>query len=365
MGPRKIPGLGERIARQISVLRAGVSQTSMRPPVLSIPTRWEEFCSSPKQFIARMAYRLYASLLYQQKTYRPDVPTIRIVCISDTHGLHSRLPPLPDGDILVHAGDLTNSGTEKEVRRALDWLRTTRFQHKIFIAGNHDRALHRPEWREPILADYPDLIYLQDSSATLKIRGHDFIVYGTPRTPYYRRSHPFSYKRNNHPEHWITSIPKALDILVTHSPPMGHLDIAGLGCKHLAKRLWSARPRIHVFGHLHGGRGVARADYGPRQDSYELVCLQGKGWSHVLELLYGTFLLRTGLEKAGRSKHGTTLVNAAVMSTEPNQWKRREQLLDAIVVELPLVRPKPFQPRRRHDGNRSSVVVSQDGESGK
>jgi predicted phosphodiesterase len=31
---------------------------------------------------------------------------IKIVCISDTHGLHRNLS-IPEGDILIHAGDIT------------------------------------------------------------------------------------------------------------------------------------------------------------------------------------------------------------------------------------------------------------------
>ena len=36
---------------------------------------------------------------------------IRIVLISDTHNKHKMLE-LPEGDILIHAGDFTNDGTE-------------------------------------------------------------------------------------------------------------------------------------------------------------------------------------------------------------------------------------------------------------
>jgi predicted phosphodiesterase len=39
---------------------------------------------------------------------------MRIVAVSDTHGLHSRIETLPEGDVLVHAGDLMNSGLDPE-----------------------------------------------------------------------------------------------------------------------------------------------------------------------------------------------------------------------------------------------------------
>jgi len=30
---------------------------------------------------------------------------MKLVCISDTHSLHRRIPDIPDGDVLIHAGD--------------------------------------------------------------------------------------------------------------------------------------------------------------------------------------------------------------------------------------------------------------------
>lgn len=42
----------------------------------------------------------------------PKLRKTRIVCISDTHNCTVKLPP---GDILIHAGDLTNKGSKSEV----------------------------------------------------------------------------------------------------------------------------------------------------------------------------------------------------------------------------------------------------------
>ncbi|KAI0363463.1 Metallo-dependent phosphatase [Pilatotrama ljubarskyi] len=335
MGPRKPTGLVEHISKRVSASKPRTSQA--QKPVYSIPTPWEQFRSSPKQFIARRAYALYASLRHRHKTFGPRVQKIRIVCVADTHNLHARLPRLPPGDILIHAGDLTDRGTEKELRGALNWLRATRYKHKVFIAGNHDRILHKKNEREQILASYPDLIYLQDSLTTLRIRDRDFTIYGTPRMPYYSPKDRFSFTDDEAAREWTARIPGNLDVLVTHGPPMGHLDIAGLGCKHLAMHLWRARPRIHVFGHLHGGRGVVRADYSASQALYEAVSLRGAGWWSVLRLVYATMLLKMRLKTPGRSLNGTTLVNASSMPTEPD----KDRLLEAIVIELPLNRPKP------------------------
>jgi 3',5'-cyclic AMP phosphodiesterase CpdA len=71
--------------------------------------------------------------------------TTRIVCISDTHGLHDQLI-LPAGDILLHSGDFTLGGhlafDMKSLHSFADWLnKQTQFKHKIVVAGNHEFCL--------------------------------------------------------------------------------------------------------------------------------------------------------------------------------------------------------------------------------
>ena len=39
---------------------------------------------------------------------------MRLVVISDTHGLHNRIQELPEGDVLIHAGSFMNSGYDPE-----------------------------------------------------------------------------------------------------------------------------------------------------------------------------------------------------------------------------------------------------------
>jgi 3',5'-cyclic AMP phosphodiesterase CpdA len=58
----------------------------------------------------------------------------RIVCISDTH---NQTPKLPAGDILIHAGDLTNQGSYSELKKTVEWLEKTDFEAKIVVAGMH------------------------------------------------------------------------------------------------------------------------------------------------------------------------------------------------------------------------------------
>ena len=65
---------------------------------------------------------------------------VRIVLISDTHNRH-RMLELPKGDILIHAGDFTNNGTEEEIREFDAWLASLDYQHKILVPGNHDKGM--------------------------------------------------------------------------------------------------------------------------------------------------------------------------------------------------------------------------------
>jgi 3',5'-cyclic AMP phosphodiesterase CpdA len=67
--------------------------------------------------------------------YNSNVPGIFLVCISDTHALHHQLPPLPDGDVLIHAGDFTNIGSREDVESFVEWIKGQFIHHKIFIAG--------------------------------------------------------------------------------------------------------------------------------------------------------------------------------------------------------------------------------------
>lgn len=61
----------------------------------------------------------------------------RIVCISDTHGASPKdgAFKLPKGDVLIHAGDLTNQGTYSELKKTVDWIAEADFEVKIVVAG--------------------------------------------------------------------------------------------------------------------------------------------------------------------------------------------------------------------------------------
>ena len=65
------------------------------------------------------------------------VKRTRFVCVSDTHNAspNDGAFKLPEGDVLVHAGDLTKQGTLTELKKTLDWIEKANFEAKLVVAG--------------------------------------------------------------------------------------------------------------------------------------------------------------------------------------------------------------------------------------
>ena len=181
------------------------------------------------------------------------MPRLRIVCISDTHGQHTKLS-VPDGDVLVHAGDFMAFGDRpKEVVDLNQWLGEQPHRHKVVIAGNHDLMFERhPGPARELLGN---AIYLENSGA--KVAG--LTIWGSPVQPEFN-NWAFNVARGAAIRRYWKMIPANTDVLVTHGPPFGVLDkahpsSAHLGCEELAKAVEQIKPRLHVFGHIHGGHG--------------------------------------------------------------------------------------------------------------
>ena len=181
---------------------------------------------------------------------------MKIVAISDTHGLHSSLK-IPDGDVLVHAGDLCNHGTLEEVIDFNNFLSTLPHPNKIVIAGNHDFCFERDrEVCEEILTN---CIYLQDQETI--IDGVKF--YGSPWQPWF---YDWAFNLERGPEiraKWEL-IPEETDVLITHSPPYGIGDLTArgdkAGCQDLLEVVEKIKSALHIFGHIHEGYGVTFND---------------------------------------------------------------------------------------------------------
>ncbi len=177
---------------------------------------------------------------------------MKIICISDTHGEHE-LVRLPEGDVLVHAGDITAHGSRADFVAFVEWFSAQPHKHKIFIGGNHDTFLENEPDEVISLSKACGVHYLNDSG--VDIEGTKF--WGSPITP---RFHDWSFMRDEAEidQHW-SLIPDDTNILITHGPVWGILDeverseieTEHTGCKSLAIRVESIAPAYHVFGHIH------------------------------------------------------------------------------------------------------------------
>jgi predicted phosphodiesterase len=181
---------------------------------------------------------------------------MRLVIASDTHGLHDALT-VPDGDVFIHCGDLTNTGELAEIREVGKWIRRLPHRFKIVIAGNHDRAFELgPEFATQMLGD--GITYLQDAGTTID----GIAFWGSPWQPAFL-NWAFNLQRGAELARKWNLIPPGTDVLITHGPPATILDDANgqhLGCADLWKRVRDIKPKVHAFGHIHEGSGVEERD---------------------------------------------------------------------------------------------------------
>lgn len=180
---------------------------------------------------------------------------LNITCISDTHGFDL---DLPGGDVLVHAGDLTADGTAEQARESLRLLseQARRYRACVLIAGNHDLVAERfPErWRDLLPGN---VTYLRDRS--FEFGGMTF--WGTPWTA---RFGDWAFMESEDElDERFARIPTGVDVLVSHGPVRGLLDVAvhgeHVGSLALRTHLPRIAPRLLVHGHIHEAYGEARS----------------------------------------------------------------------------------------------------------
>jgi Icc-related predicted phosphoesterase len=176
---------------------------------------------------------------------------MKSLCIvADTHRKHRELL-IPECDLLIHCGDFCSFRREEE-RTLADadiWFAEAPAKHVVCIGGNHDFLLQSREFR------FAHATFLEDR--TVEIGG--LLIHGSPWCP---DLSGFAYYATNEQliEKW-RMIPSGIDVLITHTPPFGILDIPSsggihLGCPHLRAELNRIRPKLHVFGHVHASHGT-------------------------------------------------------------------------------------------------------------
>jgi predicted phosphodiesterase len=308
------------------------------------PTVLDQFLDSPLQAIVLHLYLIILWLRGNPVKPPPNKEPIRVVCLSDTHDLI--VQDVPDGDLLIHAGDLTNAGTAHDIQKQLDWLASLPHRHKVVVCGNHDSYFDiKSRKEEDQLSgkklDYKDLHYLQNKPLTLNFKGgRRMNLYGAPNLPQCGdSSNAFQYLPQDHP--WTNTIPLGTDILVTHAPPKYHLDL-DLGCAGMLQEVWRVKPKLHVFGHVHCGRGTQPVFWDDCQKAYESLAARGKHgflydmlptgrWIDALKVLgYGTLSVVWQFVMLGGSTDGGLMVNAGCQEGNTKRLTKKKP----FVVEI-------------------------------
>ena len=196
-----------------------------------------------------------------------DDGTVRIVLISDTHNRHKMLE-MPEGDILIHAGDFTNNGTEQEIGEFDGWLASLDYQHKIVVPGNHDTGMDE---KALLVQDAnQESVQVAELANATVLRGEmvevmGLRVFGMPDTLDLGCDWwAFGAATDEELRERAGEIPSAgVDVLVSHSPPWGIGDTSRTG-KHCGSRglrevvLGAPQPpKLWAFGHVHYCGGCA------------------------------------------------------------------------------------------------------------
>uniref|UniRef100_A0A915AJX5 Calcineurin-like phosphoesterase domain-containing protein n=2 Tax=Parascaris univalens TaxID=6257 RepID=A0A915AJX5_PARUN len=213
---------------------------------------------------------------------------VRFVCVACTHGAALDPASLPPGDILIIAGDFTSCGLPKEVKSFNENMALMKHTFKIAISGNHECTFDDSflksagkdigEAKEVALKQalsaalssakvsnprslLTNVIYLQDSMVEL----FGIRIYGTPWQPR-MDNWAFNLPRGQPLLNKWNQIPTGVDVLITHTPPLGHGDMLTMGSRAGCVELLNSvvkriRPKYHVFGHVHEGYGCTSDGY--------------------------------------------------------------------------------------------------------
>lgn len=175
-----------------------------------------------------------------------------IVCISDTHNQMKKIE-LPEGDLLIHSGDLTARGEVSEISRELNELskHLKTFKNIVLVCGNHDwLGEKQPQLMEQMCKD-KGITCLCDSGTEID----GIKIYGSPWQPAFC-NWSYNLPRGEPLRQKWDLIPEDTQILVTHSPPYMILDQCPdgfhAGCEDLYRKVMDLpNLKMHQFGHIH------------------------------------------------------------------------------------------------------------------
>jgi Icc-related predicted phosphoesterase len=177
---------------------------------------------------------------------------MKLVIISDTHRQENKVI-LPEGDILIHAGDF-DIYDQNNLDTVIDWFKKLDYNHIIFTGGNHDKYLQHFSSDE-INKQLPSNIhYLMNDSVVV----NNIKFWGSPYSPAFGQGWAYNAFIDELREKWAT-IPSDTDIVISHCNCFGINDVVrgiSQGCPALRDRIKEIKPKLHVSGHIHPGYGV-------------------------------------------------------------------------------------------------------------
>ncbi len=240
---------------------------------------------------------------------------LRICHISDTHGAkyHEKLI-IPECDVLIHSGDIGGRTNLVELSSFLNWFNQQPGNIHILIGGNHDICMDSQRYvkiksqgrdlvemlcgiacdgAEKLLAEYPGVIYLNNSGFTYE--GVSF--WGSPYTPSFHKSYwAFNADRGTEIKAIWKKIPIDTQVLITHGPPYGIMDIipdsfkesenedVHRGCVDLMEIIREMpNLKLHCFGHIHDGPTAIQAHrIGDRDILFSNAAVLSNNYTQVL-----------------------------------------------------------------------------------
>lgn len=191
---------------------------------------------------------------------------MKIVCVSDLHGIWDRESPLfsdgfarrkwPKGDVFVCAGDATTYGEFEEYTRFNRWCAGLPYEHKILIAGNHCRSLY---YNNNLIRElFTNITYVEDESFEIK----NVKFFGTPWSLEFNNW--FFMGNEEFLKSKYVNIPEDTEIIISHSPPYGIRDNVSknkrIGSVALLSRIKEIKPKLVIFGHAHDDYGIEEID---------------------------------------------------------------------------------------------------------
>ena len=177
---------------------------------------------------------------------------MKAVFISDTHTRHEQVV-LPQAMFSSTAGTSVAKARSRRRKTSSTGSRCSRFSTRSSLPAI---TIVAPRSRQPaFVASFPRaVVYLENEG--VEIEG--LRIWGSPITPWFW-DFAFNRGRGAEIDRYWQQIPTGLDILLTHGPPQGVLDLTtrgdDAGCADLRNRVLLTKPRFHLFGHIHEAYG--------------------------------------------------------------------------------------------------------------